>query len=381
MIAGYVHPDFAGVATELARQLRKRRVGGSAICIYHRGEKVIDIWGGDRNAAGDPWEADTMALSFSTTKGVTTTALHVLADAGEIDYDDRVVKYWPEFGAAGKSEVTVRHMLAHQTGLHRLRTMVSHAKDMLDWDYMTAVIAAAEPAYEPGTRHGYHAVTFGWTVGELVRRVSGISLGDFVRKEIAGPLGEDGLHIGVPLDQRHRVAELTQVNRAVRSELSIDFMTGRRLTRESTDALLPHGIVDLFWSDPIYGAELGGANGVFTARALASMYVPLASPDTANGFRLSRDRVVQMGHVQTRGLDVVFSAPFRKRLGYHDIFTTAGMEPSAFGHWGLGGSGAWADPRHELAVAFVTNVHNFTPLMSTRIMRIGGVAVRAAKRR
>ena len=150
--------------------------GGAAVCVWHRGEVVVDCWGGTRDDAGRRWEEGTVSVSFSTTKGVTSTLLHVLADRGLVDYDAPVCEYWPEFGQAGKRDLSVRHALCHEAGLFDVRSMVDKAERMLDWDYMAGALAAATPCHEPGKSHGYHGFTYGWLVGELVRRVTGARL-------------------------------------------------------------------------------------------------------------------------------------------------------------------------------------------------------------
>jgi len=377
---GHVHPDFASVGAVLGRILQSQRVGGGAVCVYHRGECVVDLWGGDRNAAGDPWEAGTVSLSMSTTKGVASTALHVLADRGLVDYDAAVADYWPEFAQGGKGAITVRQVMCHEAGLHPLRSLVDHAERMLDWEHMVTALAAAEPAYEPGSANGYHGITYGWLVGEIVRRVSGKSIGEFVQAEIAAPLGLDGLFIGVPDEHRHRVAQLTRAWRMLASPRMARAGMGLRPTRHSSDALLPEGIAEVLWSADAVAAEIPGAAGCFDARSLARMYAALAQGGSLGGVWLvSPDTVDALGAVQNRRPDLVIGMPIGWRLGYHTIFTTAGMHPHAFGHLGYGGSGAFADPTRSLAVAFVSNRVSW--LADTRFPRLGGAAVRAADRR
>src|SRR4030095_8200051 len=169
MLQGSLHPDFAPVGVSLARIIPRRAPGGAAVCVYHGGEKVVDIWGGTRDAAGNPWQADTLSLSFSTTKGVASTLLHVLADHGHIDYDARVADYWPEFAEAGKDAIKVRHLLCHEAGLYAISERGDHGREMLDGEQMVRRLAAAKPRHAPGAAHGYHALTYGWLVGELAR--------------------------------------------------------------------------------------------------------------------------------------------------------------------------------------------------------------------
>ena len=197
---GTAHSDFADLAEVFERQLERARGGGSALCVYHRGRAVVDLWGGARDESGRPWQHDTLGLSYSTTKGVAATLLHVLADRGLLDYRKPVSHYWPEFAAAGKAGISVRQVLCHEAGLYGIREMVDHAHRLLDWEYMVERLAAAAPCHLPGTAHGYHGLTFGFLVGELVQRVTGERFADLLAKELAGPLELDGLFVGVPED-------------------------------------------------------------------------------------------------------------------------------------------------------------------------------------
>jgi CubicO group peptidase (beta-lactamase class C family) len=176
VISGFVHPDFGGVTQALRSVATHKRGGGAAVAVYHRGELVVDAWAGARNASGAPWQSDTMAMSFSTTKGVIATTVHRLVDRGLIDYDEPVATYWPEFAAAGKERITVRHLLNHSAGLHHLRDVIADAYEMLDWDLVCARLAAETPRYTPGTRHGYHGITYGFLVGEVIQRVTGTTV-------------------------------------------------------------------------------------------------------------------------------------------------------------------------------------------------------------
>ena len=180
-----MHPDFVRVAEILRGQLR--RGGGGALCVYHRGEVLVDCWGGVRDEDGRPWQEDTLALSYSTTKGVASTLVHVLVDRGELDYDDPVARYWPGFAKAGKGEITLRQLLCHEAGLYDIRGMLDHARRMLDWGYMVEALEGAAPVHPPGEAHGYHGLTYGWLVGEIIQRVTGASLGAFWTRRCAGP--------------------------------------------------------------------------------------------------------------------------------------------------------------------------------------------------
>lgn len=398
IVHGECDGDFESVATVFRRQMA-RTTGGGAVAVTHRGRAVVDLWGGVRDDGGDeplPWEHDTVAMCFSTTKGVASTAVHVLADRGALHYDDPVARHWPEFAQQDKQHVTIRHVLTHSAGLHRIRSLVSGADRMLDWDHMVDALAAARPAYEPGTRHGYHALTYGWLAGEIVRRVSGVPIADFVRDELAAPLGLDGLTLGLPADQRHRVALLAPMGypripwepvRRVEKEIGkrmgqvVSALPGPVNTRRLANALVPRGVEDVFLGPDIMDASLPAVNGFFTARSLARLYAMLAGGGQVDGVQiLSPETVAAAATVHSHGPDLVLVLPMDWRLGYHRVFTSRGGVGSAFGHFGFGGSGGWADPERELSVAFVCNRGSGTPIGDFRIAQLGAAAVRAADR-
>jgi CubicO group peptidase (beta-lactamase class C family) len=381
---GYVHPDFGPVTEKLRRLTAKRSaVGGAAVAVYHHGELVVDAWTGARDAAGTPWERDTMVTSFSTTKGVVATVVHRLADRGLVDYDAPVATYWPEFAAAGKESITLRHLLTHQAGLHPVRPLVDSAEELLDWDHMVDLLAAATPEWAPGVRPGYHAITYGWLVGEVIRRVTGMTVDEAVQREIVEPLGLDGMRIGLPVGERDRVADLLIDDDAERRMLKLFHRMERsERYRPLVHALLVDDFFGVARTHRIHDGEIPAANGVFTARSLARMYAALATPDAFDGPPLvSPDTLTEATTIQTTARDVVIGFPMRWRLGYHLAATTAGIVPDGFGHFGFGGSGAWGDPESGLAVALVVNQVAGTPVGDTRTLRIGGAAVRSARRR
>ena len=384
---GHVHPDFAPVAAKLRRVIDggwfTRGRGGAAVAVYHRGDLVVDAWGGARDAAGTPWERDTMATSFSTTKGVVATVVHRLVDRGEISYDDPVARYWPEFAAAGKDRITVRHLLSHQAGLHEVRGLVSSAQNLLDWDDMVARLAAAEPRWEPGLRPGYHALTYGWLVGEVIRRVTGLTVDEAVQREIAEPLGLDGLRVGLPEPERHRAADLLMSPAAIsRLERLAMWLEKRDRYRPFVEALVVDEFLALAMTDDIHASEVPAANGVFTARSLARMYAAIATPeDFDEPPLLSPETTALATEIQTQARDSVIGFNMRWRLGYHMAATTAGVLPNGFGHFGFGGSGAWGDPDTGLAVGFVVNAVAGTPFGDIRFLRLGGASVRSARKR
>jgi CubicO group peptidase (beta-lactamase class C family) len=362
---------------------------------------VVDIWGGTRDAAGNPWQEDTLSISFSTTKGVASTLLHIYADRGLVDYDARVADYWPEFAQAGKDAITVRHVLCHEAGLYAISDVVEHASELLDWEQMVRRLAAAKPRHAPGAAHGYHAITYGWLVGELVRRVAGMKpCSELFATEIAAPLGLDGLYCGVPADQHHRCAQLfggvvsTSAEKR-RANTERIFARAQRWRRrlaavgvrydptEALAALVPTGMEELdYEAEAFRSASIPAMNGMFTARSLARLYACLGAGGELDGVRLLSEETVQRASAeQNRGVGRVIPLSMRWRLGYHRAFALGARAPKGFGHYGFGGSGAFVDPKRQLAVALTVNSGVGTPLGDLRIARIGGVAIRCADRR
>jgi CubicO group peptidase (beta-lactamase class C family) len=403
VLRGDVHPDFQPVANELERQLRKAG-GGAAICVYYQGRPVVDLWGGVRDERGTPWERDTMCVSYSTTKGVTSTALHVLADRGLVDYDAPVARYWPEFAQAGKHGITVRDVLSHRAGMFNIRDLIDDARRMLDWEHMVGRLAAAEAVALPRGATAYQALTYGYLVGEIIRRVSGRSLQAFLAEELAAPLGLDGLYIGAPAGELHRAARLIDAlaRRPAEARAAFKhspeqrrrllfFNTLQKLLRvvghpvdfdRAAAALTPRGISGLdFSSDEVLAACIPAANGLFTARSLARLYAVLAAGGELDGVRLlSRRTVERATEVQSHGFDQVTVFKMHWRLGYHRVGSFRGGPRHGFGHFGWGGSGAWADPTRNLSLGFLVNTGSGTPVGDFRILRLNGIVLDCAKK-
>jgi CubicO group peptidase (beta-lactamase class C family) len=272
---------------------------------------------------------------------------------------------------------------------------------MLDWDQMVRRLAAATPRHAAGAAHGYHAFTYGWLVGELVRRVAGMKpICELFENELAAPLGLDGLYCGVPADQQHRCAQLFArgfgdpadqrrsntervVARAQRWKRRLSAVGLKYDPTEALAALLPPGMEEVdFDGEPLRSASIPAANGMFTARSLAKLYACLAAGGEFDGVRLlSGEAIRRAATQQNRGVGRVIPLSMRWRLGYHRAFALGARAPRAFGHYGFGGSGAFADPIRQLSVALTVNSGVGTPLGDLRIARIGGVAVRCADRR
>ena len=395
MLEGYVHPAFRGVAALFERQLPTTLPGGGALTVQHRGEVVLDVWGGQR-APGEAWEKDTVATSFSTSKGVASTLLHVLADRGLIDYRTPVAHYWPEFAQADKGRISVRTLLAHEAGLYYVRDLVPEAELLNDWDAMLELLASARPAHRPGRRHGYHAWTFGYLVGGLVERVTGKPLAQVLEEELAQPLGLDGAYLGLPSDQNDRAATLVLPQPRDPAASSNGFWIPglgvakqvtnaavRSQTKEFRRALVPHGMRGFDLNGPAFRSACNpSAGGMFTSRSLARIYGMLAEGGELDGQRyLSSRTLATMATRQSATPDVVLRMPMHWRLGYHRVFSVAPRAPHAFGHFGWGGSGAWADPSRRLSLAFTCNSGTGSPVGDLRIMRLTTAALRAADAR
>jgi CubicO group peptidase (beta-lactamase class C family) len=362
LIAGRYDDEFAEVAGVFRNQIAGTD-GGASVAVYHHGRLAVDLWGGVRSLDGAPWTRDTLAMCWSSTKGVTATCAHVLADGGELDYDERVATYWPAFAQNGKGDITVRQVLSHSAGLHRFGTIIDHGSRILDWEYMTDALARAKPAYEPGTAVGYHAVTFGWLVGELVRRISGIPIEKFVQKEIAEPLGLDGLYIGCPPEHRHRMAPLAPMLPALTR-------WGGALGR----------IADVIVDPRLLDAAVPAINGFFDAVSLGAMYAMLAGGGQLGGVRiLSEETVRKASEIQNNQRDRVVAMTMQWRLGYHKLLLAHKQLPRAYGHFGFGGSGGWADPEHNLALAMACNRGGGTPFGDRRIVRLSQATAHAVQ--
>ena len=362
-IQGHCDKRFQRVVDAFLENFEKRNEAGASVCVRVDGETVVDLWGGCRSRSADaPWERDTVSIVFSNTKAATALCAHMLIDRGQLDLGAKVTDYWPEFGQKGKQDVTVRMMLNHTVGLPALREPVKPG-GYYDWDYMVERLAAEEPFWEPGTRNGYHMITFGWTVGELVRRASGRSLGTFFREEVAEPLGLD-YWIGLPEEHEGRVAkvipwmpdasaaELPFTKALMRDPTSIQFLSILNSGEYSPDAREAHA------------AEIGGGGGITNARGLAGMFTPLAHGGEYGGIRLlSADQVTRMSDVSVATeCDATLLAPTRFGLGFMRSMDnrhrptgdseTGIVGREAFGHAGAGGSIGFADPECGLSFGY-----------------------------
>jgi CubicO group peptidase (beta-lactamase class C family) len=386
---------------------------GAAFSAYHRGDKVVDLWGGLADAyERRPWDEDTMVLTYSTTKGATAALVHALADAGHLDTEAPVASYWPEFAQAGKADIPVSYLLSHRAGLAWIDgTMTSD--EALAWDPVIRALELQAPQWEPGTRHGYHATTYGWLVGEVVRRIRGTGFGTAFRQVVGDPLALD-FFIGLPEEEDHRVALLhaqmppegapatsdavraegTKGAEGVEQEELVDPQQAGQSLREmliqlfGPDAPLPKALwapgdalVDheLWNSRRLRAAELPAANGIGDARSIARMYgacIGEVTTPAGDKVRLfSEEQLDAAIRQQTTGGDLVildvdlqFGLGFMLNKGITETMGVGG--PRSFGHFGLGGSVGWADPDAELAYGYVTNKMELGLTGDTRSYRL-----------
>lgn len=374
-----VDPRFLSLADRFFSMYRQPQNGGGALVAYVHGEKVVDIWAGysDRDRR---WNRDTIALSFSTGKGVASTIVHRLAERGVLGYDDPVAMYWPEFAAAGKESITIRDVLTHRTGLHKVRGLVPGRLGLLDYDAVIDALAASAPDPRRLRGPGYHAVTFGWLVAEIVSRATGKPFTDVVREEIAEPLGAEEFWYRVPAEQKPRIAKLfPHINPGgLDWRVTSTVLANLGPLRGLAEAAMPDGFDELVRNPAVHDAVMPGWNGVFGARSLARMYAAIANGGVIDGTRfLQPETLEQMGTVQTRDRDYVLGIKLGWRLGYHPPLLASRVQPTqGVGHYGVGGSGAYADPETGLALAFVTNRlgNAVTALGDLRLARLGAEA-------
>ncbi|MCP2319914.1 CubicO group peptidase, beta-lactamase class C family [Nocardia amikacinitolerans] len=382
----FVDRRFVGLVAEFDRLFRRPSDGGGALTVYLHGEPVVDVWAGFARP-GVAWQHDTLAVAYSTGKGVAATLLHRLAERGLLDYDRPVAEYWPEFAAAGKEHITVRALLSHRAGLHRLRNLLPGSPErFFDDAAVTSALAAAAPDPRHRTTSGYHGISFGHLVAELVQRVAGADFTDVLRTEIAEPLGAEELWFRVPETERDRIAvnfpKLTVAGMSWESGARI---MGRSRRLAAAAETTPSGFAELMSDPRLHDSVMPGVNGVFSARALARLYGALAIGGSLDGYRLlGAETIDHMRERQVFTPDYVLAFRIPWGLGFHGVpmMPSKAAPISAFGHFGLGGSGAFADPATGMSLGFVTNRlgGKLTPLGDARLARLGALAHNLAKK-
>lgn len=350
---GRVDPGFEPVAEAFLRNFSDHGDVGAAVCVYRDGRPVVDIWAGVADPdTGRPWGPDSVVTVFSVTKGLTAVMANLLIEEGRLDPDAPVAAYWPEFAAAGKQDIPVRWLLSHRAGLPHVEGTFT-LTEALSWEPVVRALAAEAPQWEPGSRHGYHMRSYGWLVGEVIRRVTGRSPGRFWAERVAGPLGLS-TWIGTPVAEQARCARLippepTGVDLA--QLLGADSLSARVFTG-------PSGLFhyDEMWNTAqLRSAELPSSGGISDARSLARVYAACLGP--VDGHRLLRPETVDRAtEVQARGPDAVLFIETCFGLGFTlPPMLAPACGPASFGHGGAGGSLAFADPQSGLSLGYVMN--------------------------
>ncbi|MGW3727436.1 serine hydrolase domain-containing protein [Streptomyces sp. NPDC000851] len=360
-VHGTVAEGFEPVRAAFVQNFEALGDRGAAVVVHRAGHKVVDLWGGTKDVDGsEPWEQDTAQIVRSATKGVAAAALLLLQQRGELDLDAPVGEWWPEYKAAGKERTLVRHLLTHRAGVPVLDRPLTPS-EAADPDLGAAAVAAQTPVWEPGADHGYHAQTYSWLVGELIRRVTGREVGEWIADEIAGPVGAD-LWLGLPADQAARVGRVGQVAPpetagALRTRpkraVADAYADPASLTRRAFAAITP--LPDE--NDPAYrAAALPASNGIATAEGLSRFYAALIG-DVDGGQRLFTPETAELARAeQSAGPDRTLVITTRFGLGYMlDGAASPLLSPASFGHPGRGGALGFADPEAGIAFGYVTN--------------------------
>lgn len=350
MTNGHVENGFEGVADAFERNFKEHGEVGASCAVFVEGRTVVDVWGGVADPASQrPWTEDTIVTVFSCSKGAVAACANLLIDRGELDVDAPIASYWPEFAANGKGDIPVRWALCHKAGIPVIDKRVTR-EDILGWDGVVAAVAEQPPVWEPGTKHGYHALTYGWIVGELVRRITARTIGAYFREEFGDPLGLSWW-IGLPPSEEHRVAT------------TIGYPGGGTIGGAAKESLMARSMallrVPRDVNDPVFhAAEIPAATGISDARSMARLYSALVEGETP----LSRSQLDAARVPQTSGPDAVISVP-----GLIDIELTFGLGfmtaspfcrfgvPGAFGHNGAGGALGFGDPTNRVGFGYAMN--------------------------
>ena len=347
-VHGTCDSRFEGVRETLAKSLEAGTDVGASVAVLVEGEPVVDIWGGFADEARTrPWERDTITNVWSTTKTMTFLCALMLADRGQLDFHAPVARYWPEFAAGGKEAVEVRHLMAHSAGLSGWTAHIE-PEDLADWEKCTSLLAAQEPWWEPGTASGYHALTQGYLIGEVVRRITGATIGTWFASEVTAPLGAD-FHIGLPASEDHRVSLVIPPQAGRLAESDPGSIAMRTFTSPLLDAAMA---TEIWWRR----AEIPAANGQGNARSVATVQSIIAGGGEARGVRLLSERGCDVVfEEQSNGKDLVLGIPMRFGMGYGLAGELLPMGPRACFWGGYGGSLIVMDQDARLTVSYVMN--------------------------
>ncbi len=355
-VAGSVVAGFEPVRDAFAANFEQQGEVGAALCVHMHGRRIVDLWGGvTAPGASDPYTADTLQMVMSTTKGVVAIAAHILAEEGRLDFDAPVAQYWPEFAAEGKGTIPVRWLFSHRAGLAAIDRPLT-VEDVYAWDPVVAALAAQRPNWEPGSGHGYHALTYGWLAGEVIRRASGMSVGRFVAERVASPLGLE-FWIGLPDALNARVAPQIPAPPPSPSAPADPFAARLAdptslMHRAFTN---PAGLFAAANLPAFRAAEVPAANGIGTARALSRLYA--ACIGEVDGIRLLKPETVERAmRTEAHGEDLVVGYETRYGTGFQLSFPSRPMAGGgSFGHYGMGGSVGFAHPSRGLSFGYVMN--------------------------
>ncbi len=406
-VYGFTHPDFRSLR-DTVQWCAPKSSGGAAIAVYHRGELVAEVAAGTRDRSGRPFDPDTLSLCMSTGKGVMATLLHVLVDRGVVELDTPVARYWPGFAKNGKERITVRQAASHRAGLYSIGRLIESSEEMFDWEHMVEVVENMSPVHAPDADFGYHAWTGGWVIGEVLQKATGESFPALTKRYLADPLGLDGLYMGLPESELPRVAEFfipaiprkilkgrpKGVRARVRKTASMTVRISSAIGH-AADAMIPPGLGRVLGDPRWLTSIIPSGNGVFNARSLARLYGALSLGGAIDGTRLmSAETLAEATRDQNAAIGRVIPFPLRFKVGYmrpvslglrlplrNRQLDIGVPSPHAFGHFGFGGSGAWADPERQLGVGLVTNCFSGRIPGDLRTVAVATAAARAADRR
>jgi CubicO group peptidase (beta-lactamase class C family) len=361
-VHGFVAHGFEKIKTTFQEIISQAPEAGSAVSMWHKGENVVNLWGGLANRETKAaWEEDTKVVVFSSTKGLMSLALAQLFQAGKFSYDELVSKYWPEYQGTGKERTTIAQLVSHQAGVPFFAADIQ-PEQVTNWDYMVSKIEQEAPMWQPGSSYAYHAITHGWLTGEIIRRVSGMSSGEYLAKEISAPLYAD-TWLGLPVELEREVApsfvhpDLTAffVDLAKQNTDAGNFLI-RSLTLGQAFSMNLVGKNEGFNSQKVHAAEIPGAGGISTAHGISKIWSSVVHE--TDGVRLLSDETVDyVRKVQSEGKPFTDLEPPYSKFGMGFQLDSAArgyLTNSSFGHDGAGGQCAFADPEHKIGFAFVT---------------------------